>query len=265
MKLPERKTFLENPEMALTEHLSELRKRILVSLSFLLITFMFIFNYSEEIFKILTFPLKTELMVNMNKPYLHIREKAAPPLVFFAVGEAFWMHLKISFVSAFIVSLPVIFHQLWGFISPGLHAGEKKYVLPFVMFATMLFLIGALFCFSIILPFAITFLLGYKTAAFTPMLSVEKYIDFCLKFILAFGAVFELPLVIIFLTRSGFVSPNTLAKQRKYAVLFSFVAAAVLTPTPDAFNQTLMAVPIIILYEIGIILSRIIYRKRKHD
>jgi sec-independent protein translocase protein TatC len=122
-----------------------------------------------------------------------------------------------------------------------------------------------MFCFTIVLPFAMKFLLNYKTESLMPMLSVERYIDFCLKFILAFGVVFELPLVIIFLTRLGIVTPQTLAKNRKYAVLLAFVTAAILTPTPDAFNQTLMALPIIVLYEGGLIASRIILRGKKHD
>lgn len=255
---------MKDSKLPLTEHLSELRKRILTSVVVLFIAFLFSFNYSEDLFDILTLPLKTEIKLNLTNPYIHINEKTGPPLVFFAVTEAFWMHLKVSFVAAFIVSLPVIFYQLWSFISPGLLEKEKKYVMPFVLFASLLFLLGALFCFFIILPFAITFLLGYKTASFTPMLSVAKYIDFCLKLILAFGTVFELPLVILFFTRFGFISPKTLARHRKYAILFSFIAAAILTPTPDAFNQVLMAVPIIILYEIGILLSIIIYRKKKN-
>jgi sec-independent protein translocase protein TatC len=254
---------LEDAKLPLTQHLTELRKRILISVAVLFIAFLFVFNYSEELFNILTFPLKSEVKFDLSSPFIHLREKTAPPLVFFAVAEAFWMHLKVSFVAAFIASLPVILYQLWSFIAPGLLEKEKRYVMPFVFFATLLFLIGALFCFSVVLPFAITFLLGYKTASFTPMLSVEKYVDFCLKFILAFGAIFELPLVILFLARFGIVSPKTLASHRKYAILFAFIAAAVLTPTPDAFNQVLMAVPIIILYEIGILLSIIIYRKKK--
>jgi sec-independent protein translocase protein TatC len=108
-----------------------------------------------------------------------------------------------------------------------------------------------------VLPFAINFLLTYKTLTLTPMLSVGSYVDFCLKFILAFGAIFELPLLIVFLTRLGVVTPDFLAKQRKYAIVLSFIIAAFLTPTPDAFNQTLMAFPIIILYEIGIWSSRL--------
>lgn len=251
--------------MPLTEHLTELRKRILVSVAVLGVVFAVVFNYSEYLFDILTFPLKAELKIITKAPYYQVISKNAPPLIFLKPAEAFWMHLKVSFVAAFIFSLPVIFYHLWRFISPGLLQKEKKYVLPFIITATALFLAGAMFCFIVVLPFAMTFLLGYKTAALTAMLSVGDYIDFCLKFILAFGAVFELPLVIIFLTRFGIVSTKTLARHRKYAVLFAFVLAAALTPTPDAFNQTLMAIPIIILYEIGILVSRLFNVKRGND
>ncbi len=249
--------------MPLTEHLTELRKRILISLAALFVVFIGVFNYSEKIFDVVTFPLRAELKVSAYSPHLQIIRKTAAPLVFLAPAEAFWMHLKVSLVAALILSLPVIFYQLWRFISPGLLAKERKYVLPFVFLATTLFIIGASFCFIIVLPFAITFLLGYKTQSMTPMLSVGSYVDFCLKFVLAFGIIFELPLAIIFLTRIGIVTPGMLAKNRKFAVLFAFIAGAILTPTPDAFNQTLMAVPIIILYEIGILLSRFLYRKKK--
>ena len=254
---------MENSKLPLTEHLTELRKRILISVAVLGIAFLFIFNYSEELFNILTFPLKSEMKFNFTKPFLHIKEKTPVSLVFLAPAEAFWMHMKVSFVASFIFALPVIFFQIWKFVSPGLLSNEKKYLIPFLFSSTILFLAGTLFCFIIILPFAMTFLLGYKTGSLTPMISVGSYIDFCLKFILAFGAIFELPLVIVFLVKFGIVSPSGLAKNRKYAILFSFIAAAILTPTPDAFNQILMTVPIIILYEIGILISKIIYRKKK--
>jgi sec-independent protein translocase protein TatC len=251
--------------MPLIEHLAELRKRLLISFGFLGIAFLGLFNYSEKIFSLLVFPLNTELKIIATKPFLQLIEKKAVPLVFLSPGEGFWMHLKISMVAAFIVSLPVIFYQVWKFISPGLVEKEKKYIIPFIIIATLLFLLGAAFCFMVILPFAFTFLLGYKTEHMTPMLSVGSYMDFCLKFILSFGAIFELPVVIIFLVRFGFMTPDTLAKHRRYAILFAFIAAAILTPTPDAFNQTLMAVPIIILYEIGILVARILYRKGKKN
>ena len=250
--------------MPLTEHLTELRKRIFISLGSVLLIFLVSFNFSTEIFSVLTLPLRAEMKLSVTTPYIQFTDKPPTPLVFLAPAEAFWMHFKVAFMAAFVLSLPVIFLQFWKFISPGLLPKEKKYFLPFMFFAVLLFSVGAVFCFIIILPFAMTFLLGYKTAQMTPMLSVGSYIDFCLKFILAFGAIFELPLVIIFLTRFGIVTPSALARNRKYAILAAFVVAAMLTPTPDAFNQSLMAVPIILLYEVGILLSRIIFRKASH-
>ncbi len=255
----------EDHKMPFTEHLAELRKRIILSLIALLFFFLLSFNYSEEIFNLLMLPIKKTLTVIKEPPYIVFTPSKIknPNLVFLGPAEAFWMHLKISFIAGLIMSLPIIFWQLWKFVSPGLLPKEKKYILPFVITASGLFFLGALFCFLIVLPFAINFLLTYKTENLVPMISVGRYVDFCLKFILAFGAIFELPIIILFLSRMGLVRPETLARHRKYAILGAFVIAATLTPTPDAFNQTLMAVPIILLYEIGIIVSRIFVRKRQ--
>jgi|SRR3990172_7642073 len=246
-------------EMSLFDHLSELRNRILVALIGFTIGFSISFAYSEILFEILTLPLHKELVLSFSTPYLHFipSKNQALSLVFLAPAEAFWMHLKISMIAGLILASPLMFFELWRFVSPGLLEKEKKLAVPFVLFATILFISGLTFCFIIVLPFAINFLLTYKTLTLTPMLSVGSYVDFCLKFILAFGAIFELPLLIVFLTRLGVVTPDFLAKQRKYAIVLSFIIAAFLTPTPDAFNQTLMACPIIILYEIGIWSSRL--------
>jgi sec-independent protein translocase protein TatC len=251
--------------MGFMDHLGDLRKKITVSLIALGVMFVVTFTYSEHILKFLMFPLKYTLDFSVRQMYLYYVYHDKLPntkLVFLSPTEGFWMNMKIALVAALILSLPVIFQQLWSFVSPGLHAKEKKYVVPFVFIATLLFLIGASFCFFIVLPFAMGFLLTYKVGEFMmPMLSVGLYVDFCLKFVLAFGAVFELPIIIIFLTRMGFVTPQTLAKYRRYSILFAFIIAAILTPTPDVFNQTLMAVPMIILYEVGIIASRLFVRK----
>jgi sec-independent protein translocase protein TatC len=210
------------------------------------------------------FPLRYTLDFSVRKMYMYYvyQDKLKDTkLIFLSPTEGFWMNMKISMVAALILALPVIFQQLWSFVSPGLHMKEKKYVVPFVVTATGLFLVGGAFCFFIVLPFAMGFLLTYKLGDFMmPMLSVGQYVDFCLKFVLAFGAVFELPIIIVFFTKMGFVTPKTLAKHRKYAVLIAFVVAAILTPTPDVFNQTLMAVPMIVLYEVGILMSRIFIR-----
>jgi sec-independent protein translocase protein TatC len=250
--------------MSFLEHLGDLRKKITVSLIALCVTFVIAFNYSEDIMRFLMFPLRYTLDFSVKKMYMYYAyhdKLQTTKLVFLSPAEGFWMNMKIAMVAALILALPVIFQQLWSFVSPGLHAKEKKYVVPFVLIATGLFLVGAAFCFFIVLPFAMEFLLTYKVGDFMmPMLSVGQYVDFCLKFILAFGAVFELPVIIIFLTKMGFVTPKTLARHRKYAILVAFIVAAILTPTPDAFNQTLMAVPMIILYEVGILMSRIFIR-----
>ncbi len=252
--------------MSFLEHLGELRKKIMVSLIAVCVTFVIAFSYSEEIMKALMFPLRYTLDFSVKKMYIYFAAQDKlhnTKLVFLSPTEAFWMNMKIALVAGVILALPVIFQQLWGFISPALHKKEKKYVVPFVLIATGLFLTGATFCFFIVLPFAMGFLLTYKVGDFMmPMLSVGQYVDFCLKFLLAFGAVFELPVFIVFATRIGLVTPQTLAKHRRYAILIAFIVAAIITPTPDAFNQTLMAIPMILLYEVGIIVSRIIVRPK---
>ena len=255
-------------KMSLTAHLEDLRKRIIISVAAVLAAFVVAFNYSEEIFGILMFPLRNSLDFSISELYVRfvpVDKLKTTKLVFLAPTEAFWMNMKVALVAALVFSLPVIFLQLWKFIAPGLQPTEKKYVIPFVIVSTGLFMVGASFCFIIVLPFALSFLLNYKVGDFLmPMLSVGQYVDFCLKFILAFGAIFELPIVLIFLTKIGLVTPETLKRNRRLAIVLAFVAGAILTPTPDPFNQTLMAIPIIMLYEVGIQLS-VFFAKRKPD
>jgi len=256
----------QGPEMTdkqpILEHLGELRNGIFKSLIVVAIGFGVSFYYSENIFSVLILPMHYILSFSLEEPYMVFKQTgdADLNLVFLAPAEALWMHFKISFIVGTIATSPVIFYQVWKFVSPGLKQKEKRYTLPFVFVTTLLFISGVLFCFIIVLPFAMNFLLNYKTENIKPMISVGKYIDFCLKFILAFGIVFELPVIVVFLTRMGIVTTEFLSKNRKYAVLIAFILAAFLTPTPDAFNQTLMAVPIIVLYEIGILASKVFNR-----
>jgi sec-independent protein translocase protein TatC len=248
----------------LTDHLGELRNRIVYSLIAVIVTFGASFYFSEDLYRLLTMPIHNTVSFSINSPFITFHPGQNPDLklIFIAPAEAVWMHIKISFISAFILSSPIIFYEIWRFIAPGLLERERKYAIPFVFTTTILFLLGSLFCFIIILPFAMNFLLTYKTENLQPMIAVGNYIDFCLKFILSFGAIFELPVMMVFLTKMGVVTPEFLAKNRKYSVLIAFILAAVLTPTPDAFNQTLMAIPIIILYETGILASRILNKKK---
>ncbi|MBI4687939.1 MAG: twin-arginine translocase subunit TatC, partial [Nitrospirae bacterium] len=177
-------------KMPITEHLNEFRKKLLVSLVAIFIGFIICFYYSEYLFYLLTLPLKKILKFSLSNPFIYFEDSNVPTinLVFLAPAEAFWMHMKIAAVSGIILVSPVILYELWGFVAPGLLPKEKRYIIPMMTVMTSLFLIGALFCFILVLPFAMQFLLTYKTETLKPMLSVGAYVDFCLKFILAFGA-----------------------------------------------------------------------------
>jgi sec-independent protein translocase protein TatC len=160
---------------------------------------------------------------------------------------------------------PFVMYQLWKFLSPGLLPKERRYVGYFVFFSTIFFGIGVLFCYMVLLPVAIPFLLSYKTESLVAIIRIGDYIDFVLKFLLASGVVFELPLIIVLLSRLGIVTPDTLAKYRKFAVLGAFIAGAILTPTPDVFNQLILSIPIYLLYELGILASRIFGKRKKPE
>lgn len=254
---------MRDEKMPLTGHLSELRKRLIVVISSVGIGFFLSFYFSKTLFTFLTLPLSSELAFRPEFPYLFFIQRNTPSLIFLAPTEALWMYLKISLIAGLFLTLPIIFYQLWKFVAPGLLPKEKQYALPFVILSTTLFALGALFCFYFTLPFAIRFLLSYGTDQLKPMLSVGNYIDFCLKFLIAFGLIFEIPLAIIFLAKIGLVTPAFLSRNRRYAILLAFIVAALLTPTPDVFNMTLMAVPIILLYEAGIIAARVFARKTR--
>ncbi len=174
-------------------------------------------------------------------------------------------HLKIGFIAGLMIVIPVILLQIWKFISPGLMPRERKYAGQFVFFSTLFFAVGVLFCFIALLPMAIPFLITYKTEHLKPIIRLGDYIDFTLKFMLASGAVFELPLVMIILGRMGIINAEILTKFRKYAFLVAFVIGGLLTPTPDVFNMTLMSLPIYLLYEIGILGVRFFGRKKKPE
>ncbi len=246
--------------MPLTSHLEDLRKRILNSLLYLTVGFGVCYAFREPLFSLLKLPMNAHIQIRTTRPFFSlIRQENPYQLYFLSPAEAFWMYLKMALLSGLCLVLPLVLWEVWKFIAPGLLEKERKYALPFVVVSTLMFYVGLGFCFMVILPYAMEFLLGFSQNL-VPMISVGNYVDFCLKFLIAFGLVFELPLVIIVLTRMGIVTPATLARQRKFAILGAFILAAFLTPTPDAFNQTLMALPIIILYEAGILASRLLWR-----
>jgi sec-independent protein translocase protein TatC len=233
-------------KMPFLEHLGELRVRIMRALIAVLVGALVALPFSQYLIDWLARPIT----------------RLGYELVFTAPAEAFWVQMKVGIIAGLFVAAPGILWQVWGFVSPGLHAYEKKYAVPFVIIGSMLFLVGGAFSLFVVTPYALTFLLGYARPGLKPMITIENHIDFLLKFTLAFGAVFELPLIITLASRMGLVTARTLAKNRKYAILGAFVVGAVLTPTPDAFNQALMAGPLILLYEVGIICARLFGRRK---
>jgi sec-independent protein translocase protein TatC len=167
----------------------------------------------------------------------------------------------VGLIAGVFIAAPGILWQVWAFIAPGLHAHEKKYALPFVLIGSLLFIGGGAFSIFVVTPYAIQFLLSYARPGLQPMITLQNHVDFLLRFALAFGTVFELPLALTILARVGVVNAKMLAKNRKYAILGAFIASALLTPTPDAFNQALMAGPLVLLYEVGIVCARVFGRK----
>ena len=256
-----------NPEenkMSFWSHLDELRKRIVNAAIAIGIGFVLCFAWSEEILGLLLLPMNATIHFALQVPFITFTpNKTAQALHFTSLTEPFMSHLKIGFIAGIMLMLPFLLLQVWKFISPGLHKHERRYAGQFVFFATLFFAIGVLFCFFFLLPFAIPFLVGYKTEHLTPIIKIGDYIDFTLKFMLAAGAVFELPLVMILLGRMGILQTESLTKFRKYAFLISFVIGGLVTPTPDAFNMTLMSLPIYVLYEVGILGVRMFGRPKQ--
>ena len=234
-------------KMPFMEHLGELRVRIMRALMALLVGLAIAFPFSQRVVDWLARPI----------------QRSGNTLVFLAVTEAFWVQMKVALFLGLFIASPGILWQVWRFIEPGLHGHEKKYAVPFVLIGSLLFIAGGAFSLLIVTPSAISFLLSYARPGLQPMISIGNYIDFLLKFTLAFGAVFEVPLAMTLVARMGLVTAKQFARNRKYAILGAFIAGAILTPTPDMVNQTLMAGPIIILYELGIVAARVFGRRRR--
>jgi len=249
--------------MPFLAHLEELRKRLIISFSVIGVAFVLAFNVREYCIRLLQWPLTTDIVMGRKFPFINFNDK--PPIAkLTALGpaETLWTHFKVAFIVGAMLALPVILYEIWKFIEPGLLPKEKRFALPFVILSTISFFIGVAFCFFIVLPMAMQFLLTFDPSI-QQMPRFGEYVDFTLKFLLAFGAIFELPLAITIAARLGMVTPQFLARNRKYAILVNFIVAAILTPTPDVFNQALMALPMCVLYEVGILAARLVTRRPK--
>lgn len=209
--------------------------------------------FAREIFDVLAEPLKTILPDGSSMIYIKPQ-------------EAFFVYLKVAFIAGLLLVLPYLIYQLWLFVAPGLLKKERKNALPSIVIATLLFYGGASFAYFVVFPAAFTFFITFPTPDLKPMISMAEYVSLALTLMLAFGSVFETPVVIIFLGLLGIVDSKMLKKGRRYFIVVAFILAAILTPTPDPLNQAFMAIPMLLFYEISLrVLSVIEKRKAREE
>ncbi len=226
----------------LKPHLEELRKRLGISVAVVFVMFFVMFALWEPILSWMIAPLEDVLPKGSD-------------VIFTKVQEPFFTAVKVAFFSSFIVSLPVIFWQLWLFVAPALYENEKKLVIPFVTFATSMFLMGAAFSYYVVVPLGFDFLINFGANLFKAMPSIGEYVSFFTKIIFGFGVAFELPVMTLFLAKMGLVTDRTLKDFFRYAIVIIFVLSALLTP-PDVITQFLMAGPLVILYGVSILIAK---------
>lgn len=234
----------------LTEHLEELRSRLIKCFFIIFSGFLICYFFKEKIFFFLIKPLRNALGENGQ-------------LIFTSLPEAFFTYLKTALFSGIIITLPFLIYQFWLFVSPGLYSKEKKAVIILTFFSVIFFAVGGAFAYFLVFPYGFSFLLGFANENIKALPSMKEYFSFASKLLFAFGLAFELPLVLSGLAKMGIVSSDFLKKQRKYAILIFFIFAAIITP-PDIVTQIMMAVPMVLLYELGI-LGAVFFGKKKSD
>lgn len=234
---------------SLIEHLEELRKRLIRCFIAIVIGTLLAYTFKERLFEILVHPLVMAMDTSRDS------------MVFTGLPEAFFTYLKVSLIAGIIVSLPMIFYEFWMFVAPGLYRRERTVVAPIILISVMFFATGALFAYFFVFPVGFKFFLGFASESIRPLPSMKEYLRFASTMLLAFGLSFELPIVITGLAWFGLVDVPFLKKNRKYAILIIFIAAAILTPSPDVISQLLLAGPLMVLYEMSIWGARIFGRK----
>lgn len=235
----------------LRPHIADLRKRLVISSLTVIAMFFVCFSFYQPILEWMMVPVEAALPKNSQ-------------MVAVEIQETFFTALKVAFFAGFIVSLPVIFWQLWLFLAPGLYDHEKKLVVPFVFFATLMFLSGASFAYYIVVPVGFDFLIAFGSNVVTVLPSIGKYVGFFTKLLIGFGVAFELPVITFFLAKIGLVDDRMLKDFFKYAIVLIFIVAALLTP-PDVISQLLMAAPLTILYGVSIYIAKVFNPAAKEE
>jgi sec-independent protein translocase protein TatC len=231
-----RKAIASDDRLPFTDHLDELRHRLIISVIGIGVGFAVSYAFSQQILLLLQRPMPTRL-------------------IFIAPTEAFFVNLKVALYAGVFLSIPLILFQAWKFVAPGLYEHERRYSYPFLLISTVLFLIGAAFAYLVILPIALHFLIAQGGELWQPNITLSNYLAFCMRLLLAAGLIFEFPVLMYFLAKVGVVTPEFLVKNRKYAVLVAFTLSAILTP-PDVFSQILLAIPLFLLFEVSIFVAK---------
>ena len=244
------------PTGSLVSHLTELRSRIIRTFVFLLIAFAISYFFSAEIYSFLVKPYSAAV----------IESNLDRRLIFTALHEAFLTYLKVAFFSAFFITSPILLTQIWKFVAPGLYKNEKKALLPYLIVTPILFILGGLLVYYLIMPLAIKFFLSFESSADVNNIAIQleakvnEYLSLVMRLIFAFGISFQLPVVLSLLARIGLIDSNYLKTRRKYVVVIIFAIAAILTP-PDPITQIGLALPLLLLYEISIFSVKFIEKK----
>jgi sec-independent protein translocase protein TatC len=235
-------------KLPFTSHLKELRDRLIVCIIALAIAFIFTYYFKEKVFAILM------------QPFIKVMP-AKSSFIFTGITEAFITYFKISFVMSLFVGAPVILYEFWMFVAPGLYEKEKKFVYPFIFMGSVCFLLGAVFCYFIVMPVTYKFFVSYAADFIIPMPDLKSYMNLTLKLLVIFGLIFELPLVAFYLAKARIINAKMLSSKRRYAILGIFILSAIITP-PDLSSQLLMVIPLWGLYEISILITRLFGKKQ---
>lgn len=244
----------------LRPHLIELRKRLGISVASVIVMFFVAFAFYQPVLEWVTAPLSDALAMVAKTS-----DKASEGMVTTTqLGGTFFVAMKVSFFAALLGSMPIILSQIWLFVAPGLYANEKKMLIPFVVGGTIMFVMGAAFAYYVVTPFGFSYLIAFGSASFVPMINIEDYIDFFTKIMFGFGLAFELPIFCYFLALLGLIDDKMMMGFFRYAIVLIFILAAILTP-PDVITQTLMAIPLVLLYGVSILIVRAVNPAPKEE
>ncbi len=250
----------EAHKMPLLDHLIELRQRMLYSVIALFVAFLICFYFAEELFNFLVQPL-ADLLIERKDV------RGRPRMIFTDMTEVFFTYIKIAFFFGAFFSSPIFLTQLWLFVAPGLYKNEKKGLAPFLIASPVLFFLGGALVYFVLFPLAWSFFLSFETIGDGGNLPIEleakvaEYLALVMKLIFAFGLCFQLPVLMTLLARVGLATSKGMAEKRKYAIVGVFIVAAVITP-PDPISQLSLAIPIILLYEISILMAKLVEKKK---